>query len=177
LLSDAQLVVRVRLGDVDLFGQLAQRYERSLLAIALAELRNFHEAEDVVQTTLLLAFRQLKTLRDERKFGPWLIQIARCQVVETANARQIPVTISLNESRNRTADDTNNDAWIESEHLLGLVARLPDHERLLVGLRYFDGHNMTDIAAITGRPLGTVTKQLSRAASRLRSWYDEEDLR
>jgi DNA-directed RNA polymerase specialized sigma24 family protein len=36
---------------------------------------------------------------------------------------------------------------------------------------------MAEIAAITSRPIGTVTKQLSRAIARLRSWWDKEHLR
>lgn len=52
-----------------------------------------------------------------------------------------------------------------------------DRERVLVGLRYFDGYNTAEIAQITARPIGTVTKQLSRATRRLRSWWDKENLR
>ena len=65
--------------------------------------------------------------------------------------------------------------WIENEHLLTLVGRLPDHERVLVGLRFFDGHSLAEVATITGRPLGTVTKQLSRAIARLRAWSEKEN--
>jgi RNA polymerase sigma-70 factor, ECF subfamily len=175
--SDTQLVARVRLGDVEAFGQLTERYERSLLAIALAKVRNFHEAEDVVQATLLLAFRRLGTLRDESKFGPWLMQIARNQVVEAVRARRIPASIPLNGPEHHKNDDANTQIRIENEYLLSLVARLPEHENMLIGLRYFDGHSMAQIAAISSRPLGTVTKQLSRAIARLRSWYDKENLR
>ncbi|MFV2069552.1 MAG: RNA polymerase sigma factor [Pirellulales bacterium] len=173
--SDAELVARVRHGDVEAFGQLIERYERSLLAAALAKLHDFHSAEDVVQATLLLAFRRLETLRDEAKFGPWLTKIAHVQVVESVRARQIPAGIPLHDSQHERIDDANHQTWIENEHLLSLVARLPDHERVLIGHRYFDGHSMTEIAAITGRPIGTVTKQLSRAVSRLRSWWDREN--
>jgi RNA polymerase sigma-70 factor, ECF subfamily len=176
LVSDAELVARVRRGDVEAFGTLVQRYERSLLAFGLAKLRDLHRAEDVVQQTLLLAFRQLHTLRDDCKFGHWLNRIAATQIVEMARARQIPIGASLDDSKNVSADEANS-AWIEHEHLLDLIARLPDHERALIGQRYFDGHSMTEIAAITGRPVGTVTKQLSRAVARLRSWCDQENLR
>ena len=51
-----------------------------------------------------------------------------------------------------------------------LVNRLPLHERLVFTLRYLDGHRPSDIAAMTGRPLDTVKKQLSRAMGRLRRW-------
>jgi RNA polymerase sigma-70 factor, ECF subfamily len=54
---------------------------------------------------------------------------------------------------------------------------LPEREAMLIGLRYFDGHSMAEIATISEQPVGTVTKQLSRAIARLRSWYGEENLR
>ncbi len=174
MLSDAQLVARVRLGDVEAFGQLAERYERSLLATAIARLRDFHEAEDVVQATLLRAFRRLETLRDDRKFGPWLIKVAQNQVAETIRARHIPPVLVPEVSTSSVGDGGNSQHWSESEQLLTLVARLPDHERVLVGLRYFDGHSMAEIAAMSARPIGTVTKQLSRAIARLRGWYQEK---
>ena len=62
--SDSALVDRAQQGDVESFGLLVRRYERSVLAVALRELRDIHAAEDVTQTTLLLAFRRLETLKD-----------------------------------------------------------------------------------------------------------------
>jgi RNA polymerase sigma-70 factor, ECF subfamily len=177
LVPDAQLVANVRLGDVEAFGQLAERYERSLLAIALAKARDFHEAEDIVQTTLLVAFRRLGTLHDERKFGPWLMQIARRQAVEAFRTRRVPAGLPLNDHLDENGDQTSTRVTVENEHLLSLVARLPGREGALIRLRYFDGHSMAEIASISAQPLGTVTKQLSRAIARLRSWYDEENLR
>jgi RNA polymerase sigma-70 factor (ECF subfamily) len=177
LVPDTELVAHARLGDLEAFGQLVERYERSLLAIALAKVRNFHEAEDIAQATLLLAFRRLGALRDDSKFAPWLMQIARRQVAETVRARGIPASIPANGPEEHSVDDSDKHSKIEHEHLLTLVARLPEHEGMLIGLRYFDGHTMAEIAAISARPLGTVTKQLSRAIARLRSWYDKENLR
>ena len=97
--------------------------------------------------------------------------------IEAVRARRIPVTGCVDDSRHEAALHDNSQIWIEHEHLLNLVARLPDHERLLIGQRYFDGHSMAEIAAITARPIGTVTKQLSRAIARLRSWWSKENLR
>ena len=177
MISDAELVACVRRGDVEAFGRLIERYEKSVLATALAELRDVHLAEDVAQETLLLAFRKLHTLRDAGKFGPWLMQIARRRIVDAARACRIPVCGAKDASEFPAPDPGNSKAWIENEHLLTLVARLPERERVLIGLRYFDGHSMADIAEITARSVGTVTKQLSRAIARLRSWCDKENRR
>lgn len=175
---DVELVERVRQGDVEAFGSLAQRYEKTLLAAALAQMRDIHAAEDVVQGALLHAFQRLGTLQDTSKFGLWLMQIARRRIVDAVRARPRAVTAPLENCEGEgLSGGLVADVWIENEQLLDFVARLPEHERLLIGLRYFDGHSMAELAEITGRPLGTVTKQLSRAIARLRCWWDKENLR
>jgi RNA polymerase sigma-70 factor (ECF subfamily) len=55
------------------------------------------------------------------------------------------------------------------QRLLAAVVKLPESERQVVMLRYFSGHSVRDVAAILGRSVGTVTKQLSRAHKRLRN--------
>ena len=173
MLPDTELVNRVRQGDLGAFRTLVERYQRSLLAVALAEVRDIHVAEDIAQTVLLLAFRRLSTLRDGAKFYAWLMQIARRQIVEAARMRQVPVPVDGQSPLSQVIEIHEAASLENREQLLSVVQRLPEHERLLIGLRYFDGHSMSDIAAITGRPIGTVTKQLSRAVSRLRSWCNE----
>jgi RNA polymerase sigma-70 factor (ECF subfamily) len=169
---DTELVNRVRRGDIEAFGELVDRHQRSVLAVGLGELRDVHAAEDIAQAAFLLAFRRLPTLRNGAKFGPWLMQIARRQVIETARARKVALGIPADECCE--ASTSGAQPWVEHEHLLTLIARLPQHERVLVGLRYFDDQSMAQIADISGRPLGTVTKQLSRAVARLRTWYEED---
>ena len=173
--SDAELVQRVRSGDIEAFGPLFERYERTLLAVALARLQDFHAAEDVVQAAGLRAFQQLHTLRKPGHFGAWLIRITRSQAVDAVRARRARVPVGMGESDDETPANPHQLDWIDKDHLLQLVARLSDDQRALIGLRYFDGHSMADIAASTGRPVGTITKQLSRAVARLRSWWDREE--
>jgi RNA polymerase sigma-70 factor (ECF subfamily) len=147
------------------------------VAVALAQLRDIHAAEDVVQTTLLAGFRRLSTLSDASKFGPWLLQIARRQVIESARQRRISVAVPAGEATELATNDAPGTDWVETEHLVNLIERLPDHERVLIGLRFFDGHSLAEIAEITARPLGTVSKQLSRATARLRAWLEKEEKR
>jgi RNA polymerase sigma-70 factor (ECF subfamily) len=176
VLSDAQLVGQVRRGDAESYGALCRRYERSVLAVALAELRDIHAAEDVAQATLLAGFQRLSTLNSPSKFGPWILQITRRQVVDWTRKRQLSAAAVGVGSRQRQTGDKADIDWIGKEHLLKLVGRLPERERVLVGLRFFEGHSVAEISEITARPVGTVTKQLSRAISRLRAAFDKENL-
>ncbi len=64
--------------------------------------------------------------------------------------------------------------WNEPfEDLVKSVGRLPEHEQEVVIFHYIDAYSVAEVAELTGRPVGTVTKQLSRAISRLREWLAE----
>ncbi len=177
MLADAELVDRVRRGDVESFGELCRRYERSVLAVALAQLRDIHAAEDVAQATLLAGFQRLSTLTDSSKFGPWILQIARRQVIDSARLRKPSVAAVERGPLEPATCAAPGADWIEQEHLLTLVDRLPERERVLIGLRFFDGYRMAEIAEITARSVGTVTKQLSRGLARLRLAFERENTR
>ena len=165
--SDTELVQRTVDGDLAAFETLITRYERSVRCVARAFLADVHVCEDATQEIFVAAFRAVPTLRERDKFGPWLMQIARRVAGKLQNEharRPIPSEFSEPEARpSRVASS-------QSQFLVSLIERLPEQERLVVTMRYFDGHSTQEIADATGSPLGTVTKQLSRAYERLRQW-------
>jgi RNA polymerase sigma-70 factor (ECF subfamily) len=170
--SDADLVLRSQRGDVDAYTLLVRRYEKLVVAAAHHVTRDRHAADDAAQDAFLAAFNSLATLRDRDRFGSWLLAIARNQASRIVRSRVraeacVP-DIALVESPSEARLSET------SERLLELVERLPEHERIVVGLRYFRGHTAEEVARITGRPIGTVTKQLSRAHARLEQWLGQE---
>ena len=169
--SDSQIVDRVtRGGDVQAYGILVGRYERSALAAVLPVLPDVHAAQDVVQDAFVQAYLGIATLRDATRFAPWLLTIAAREALRAAKReRRSPVGLGASEPAGfSSAADAEAVLDDERRRLLDGVRQLPEHERDVVSLRYFDGHGVHDIADITGRPVGTVTKQLSRALQRLR---------
>ena len=116
-----------------------------------------------------MPFRNIATLRNETKFASWLFTIIRRQAVRTARSLNQPANVSLDHVEAKSLPK-DVDSWIENDHLLKLVAKLPEREQVLISLRFFDGHSFKEIAEITDKPLGTITKQTSRAIARLKSW-------
>ena len=171
--TDLELVERVRAGETQAFAQLIERYERSVLAAVQAELRDPETAQDVTKTSMLLAYRHLARLPDGSQFGPWLLRIARRKSIEVV--RSMPVPVGAGDGLGELDDFYASDPeWIEHEHVLGLVARLPEEERRLVGLRYFDNHSLAEIAIVVGDPVDLVARQISRAMTRLQYWWSRE---
>ena len=172
--TDAGLVERVRRGDVQAYGALVARYERPALAAVLPVVRDAHAAQDIVQDVFVHCYLKLAGLRDASRFGGWLLKAAGREAVHAARRgfqsrlRLAPTNLT-DENAPAAPEPASPLLDDERERLLEAVRRLPVHERVAVSLRYFEGRGVNEIAQITGRPVGTVTKQLTRAIDRLRS--------
>jgi RNA polymerase sigma-70 factor (ECF subfamily) len=170
--SDAELVERVQHGNLTAFETLIRRYERLVRAAVLHVTRDRHAAEDISQETFLTAYRSLQALRESDKFGSWLLAIARNQASRCVRTQiRAPICVPDIETACPSAGNESTDS---SERLLELIERLPDHERLVIGLKYFSGYTVDEISRISGRPVGTITKQLSRAHARLAESMQKE---
>jgi RNA polymerase sigma-70 factor (ECF subfamily) len=166
--SDSQLVSSALQGDQVAFATLVGRYQRAARATAFHRLGDHHAAEDAAQEAFVTAYQKLRGLREGSRFGPWLLAIVRHKAERVGRARRRDVPL----------DHAAHIAGIEgiamdqdAEHLLAAVMGMPERERQLLMLRHFGGHSVADIAEIVGRPVGTVTKQLSRSYARLRKQF------
>ena len=137
-------------------------------------LHDDHAAADAGQEAFLQAFHRLGALRRPEHFGVWLLRIVRRESIRMARRRTRDPGRSLDAVGADLArdhcriDGPATRLTADAEDLLAAVAGLPEHERLVVVLRYLDGLSVAEVAAALGRPVGTVTKQLSRAIERLR---------
>jgi RNA polymerase sigma-70 factor (ECF subfamily) len=160
----AQVVQSVQRGDRAAFEELVRRYERATWTTAWRVVRDYHAAQDITQEAFLEAYRRLGQLQRPRYFGIWLLRITHRLALRRIRRAGIAVA-----QETTPACAIESDPSADRDALLEAVASLPEHERLVVALRYFGGHSVADVAALAGRPVGTVTKQLSRALERLKS--------
>ena len=164
-----EIVDKAKQGDIQAYGTLVELYERAVLATVFAILGDRHAAEDVTQDVFILGFQKLKLLREATRFPHWLLKVARREAVRAAKReRRRRVLPIIGTADPPDADFSSRLLDEDKEYLLRHVQRLPMHERLTISLRFFDGHSVREISEMTGRPVGTVTKRLSRAIERLR---------
>ena len=170
--SDAELINSVLAGCKDAYELLIKRYEQSVRAVAIDILHDFHLASDASQDAFLTAYENLFYLRKPDSFGPWLLKIARRCAIDVARRKPRQTESQLDNALE------NPDGRLEAENreLLSAVLKLPKAENQVVMLRYFAGHSVKDVAEISGRSVGTITKQLSRAHKRLKKMLKEPQL-
>jgi RNA polymerase sigma-70 factor (ECF subfamily) len=164
--TPAELVSAVLAGDRQAYAELVRLYERAVIAAGWSVLGDFHLAQDLAQEAFVTAHDKLATLRDRSAYGTWVVQIARHKALRLRKRdASSPATCQFMDGFAASSDPNTDDF---REDLLRAIDRLPEQERLVVVLRYFDGLPVETVAQITSQPVGTVTKQLSRAVDRLR---------
>ena len=170
--SDAELVNRARRGDREAFSALVRRYERPVLAMAMSLLHDHGDACDAAQDAFVIAYEKLNRLWRPSRFGAWVLQIARRTALRVRKRRARHAAEPMPDDLH--ARDNGSPIPAMPRKMMDLIARLPEQERVVVMLRYLDDLEMNEIAAATGRPIGTITKQISRAHARLRGWIGPE---
>ena len=169
-LSDEDLLELVaKRRDEPAFDELYRRYARAMYGVGRRVMGDHGRSEDVVQEAFTKAWRAAAGYRRER--GPaagWLFAIARNTAVDTLRSR---ASVIHAEVPDLPDDDPGPDeralAGEETFRIHAAVDRLPDHEREVIELAYFDGLSQNEIAGRLGAPLGTVKTRTRRALARL----------
>jgi RNA polymerase sigma-70 factor (ECF subfamily) len=181
-LDDAAVVAAVLAGDRDAYRVLVEREAPMVVRACYRVLGDLHEAEDIAQEAFVIAFRSLGTWRGEGPFAAWLSRIAVRLAIRRARRRRAVAWVSP--SMDPWADDdpvarlaagpghdpeTVAMAGERAASVRAAVAALEEPYREVVALRFFGERSLEEIAAATGRPLGTVKTHLHRGLLRLRT--------
>ena len=170
-------------GDRDAFARLVDETRGLVASIALAILRDVDVSRDVAQDVLLVAWRDLRKLREPASFLPWLRQITRNRAHHVLRAR-VRARRVIGEAA--TADGVDLDerlatacaAPLASEVLVAeeqrtrlaeAIEALPDEAREVVTLYYREGQSARQVADLLGLREDAVKQRLSRARQRLRA--------
>ena len=150
-------------GDREAFEMIIRTNSRALFAIAYGILQDRGEAEDVVQDSLVKAWKTRWRLRDPEKFPAWLATIARHRAHDILRKRR-PYSygyegIGENEPIDTTAVD---------QKLHSALATLPELHRAALALRYFEEMDYRSIENMLGVSNGALRGILGRSLACLR---------
>ncbi len=173
---DVALVERARAGDEEAFASLARAGGDRLLAIAFRILRDLGPAEDAVQQTLVLAWKELPGLRDPGRFDAWLhrLLVHTCYE-ESRRGRRWSAAVRVLPVDGPSVPDAAASV-IDRDQLERGFRRLPPEQRAVVVFHHYLGLTLPEIADQLGVPLGTVKSRLHYATNTLRAAL-EADLR
>lgn len=159
-------------GSARAWQHLIGRYERRLYNHALRMVGDREDAIDLTQDIFMAVYRNLHTFRGESVFAAWVFRIARYRCTDHLRRRRFHEPFSEDgdafraDARDQPLDAATRSA--ENERLLQAMSRLPDEQRLVVELKFFQQFTFADIAEQVGISPNTAKTRLYTALRKLR---------
>lgn len=170
--TDAEVIAMVLDGDTEQFGLLVDRYADAFARYATQMTGSADDAADVIQESLVRAFRSLRRCKDPAAFKGWLFRIVSNQCkTHVAKRRRRPMESLDQATQLPAADDASAHAETAEtrRHIRQALYDLPGEQRELLVLRYVEGLSIQEIAVSLAIGMSAVKMRLMRARRELLS--------
>ncbi len=192
--TDEELLLRYRdHGDRSGIDVLIKRYERTLYSYLRRRLGDDQLAEDAFQTTFLQVYLKAHLFDADKTFKPWLYAIALNQAIDSQRRNKRHRMVSLDQpSRKQGEGDAASlaelsaseesgpsdelDAKEQRRQIRNAVSNLPEAQRTVIELIYYQGLKYQDTAEILDVPIGTVKSRCNAAVTKLTEMFGRMEL-
>jgi RNA polymerase sigma-70 factor, ECF subfamily len=177
-LDDTTLLTRIAKQDQAALSELYDRYARIIYAIAMRSLRSPEESEEVVLDVFAQVWR-IAARYDSHKsrVDTWLFMMTRSRILDRVRKlqRRTPATgevLDIAEIQTPAPSVDPIEAAVVAERreqVRVVLQKLPEEQRVVLELAYYQGLSHSEIAAQTGLSLGTVKTRIRLGLNKLRS--------
>jgi len=165
-----EIIKKAQDGDKEALNKVIEEIEGPLYKIAILRLKNEEDAKDVVQNTMLLIYKNLKTLREPKYFKTWAtkILINECNKYyknETKKNGQVEDNINIQNFNKEIDEVTQN---LDS---IKVLDSLKTQDKIIMIL-HINGYKNSEIAEIMGLKENTVKTKIRRCKDKIKQNYE-----
>lgn len=173
--SDEELVGLATEGDVEAFAELSRRYRDDYSRFAVRMVGDRDDAEDVLQSAFIRAYRALDRCRDRSRFGAWLYQIVanECRTFVIRRARRERRLVRDELQLHGASAGIRDDAGETLDDVQHAVQQLDVEQREAFLMKHVEQMSYEEMAEITGDGISALKMRVKRACARLRELLEE----
>lgn len=187
LQSDKEIIEEFTKGNVEkAANEFVRQYKNFIYLVAFRYLKNYDDAEDITQEVLIEAIQRLKDFRQESSLKTWLYRIAVNKSKNLLRKQKVRAFLRFSSSNDDEGkemdfpDNSQNDKLERKEleeRFLEILATLPEKQREVFSLRYFDNLSFNEISRMLGTSVGGLKANYFHAvrkiASALKKYLEE----
>lgn len=168
-----ELLSKAILGDKEAFTNIILEYEQELYKIARMRLNNDYDICEAVQSTMILAYKHIKKVKNAKYLKTWIVRILinECKKIYKKNKKLIGEDTQMEE----IIDNSNDYDLVNSELTFYSLLKILDYqERQILMLYYSSSFNIKEISNILHMNENTVKTKMRKAKSKLKEKYRGE---
>ena len=162
------------------FGILLKKYQQKIYWHVRRFVLDHDDANDLVQDIFIKVWKNLDNFRADAQLYTWIYRIATNECITFLNKKKQNLNISLNdENSSFLADSLTESAYFSGDHaqlqLQKALLTLPDKQRLVFNMKYFDDLKYEEISSILGTSVGALKASYHLAVKKIERFLSESD--
>ena len=179
--DDLELVARLREPSTcrEAFGDVIKRYSEPLYWQIRRMVNNHDDANDLLQNTFMKAWGSIEHFRGEAKLSTWLYKIAINESITFLERERKRQNISLDDEESFLINTIEADEFIVGDELALLlrkaIATLPEKQRLVFNMKYYDEMKYEQMSEILGTSVGALKASYHLAVKKIEQFFKDRD--
>lgn len=178
--SDEKLIEKALDGSQSSWVKLVKRYEGLVFNYCLRMTFNHSDAMDLMQEVFLAIYRNLPAYRGDGKFKSWMMRIAANKTTDFLRARgRNPLhqadEVDNTDFHSNQSPESEYQAHTENREIVKMLSILPEEQRLVVELKFFQHFTFEEISQQTGVAISTIKTRLYTALQKLKGQMEVQN--
>ena len=160
------------------FGKVIEQYSQGLYWQIRRMVFNHDDANDILQNTFLKAWSNIDNFRGNAKLSTWLYKIALNESITFINKERARNEASIDDDSfllNNIESDQYFDGDEAQVKLQRAINSLPEKQRLVFNMRYYDEMKYEDMSEILGTSVGALKASYHHALKKIEAFFEEND--
>lgn len=159
------------------FSQLVNKYQRPLYALIRRMVVDHDDADDVLQETFIKIWRGIGNFREDARLFTWVYRIATNECLQFLNKKKRRFLLPIKDISNILIDrleqgSLSGDA-IEAK-LQKAILKLPDKQRLVFNMKYYDELTFDQMSEVTGTSVGALKASYHHAVKKVEDFVTND---
>ena len=155
----------------DAFNVLVRQYQQRLYWHIRKMVLDHDDADDILQNTFIKAFKALDNFREDSKIYTWLYKIATNECITFLNNKKKRFFVPIVDVEYQLSQNLQTDAYFNGDRiqmkLQQALLTLPDKQRLVFNMKYFDDLKYEEISEILGTSVGALKASYHHAVKKI----------
>lgn len=160
------------------FNLIVRKYQERIYWHIRKIVVNHDDADDVVQNTFLKVWGGLQNFREDSQLYTWLYRIATNEALTFLKRKKTKYFLPIIDVEQQLSNSIESDAYFDGDELQAklqkAVLKLPEKQRLVFNMKYFDEMKYEEMSEILGTSVGALKASFHHAVKKVEKFFEED---